>query len=339
MAVEWTPKAMDDREEIFFKGMGKFKLEEKTESFGESPKDKITFTKCTLKEPGKQYFITHEHPKTQIVLHFTVGGLQGDVQTLTSGEGIDKNGDIIDPYRVSVPFIIARNGRILKLWDEQKCWSNHLGPWAIGGNKKGSQKTIGIELSNLGPLKKKDGKLYCLKGKHFYCNEQDTDLYVDLKETPFRKEQYFAKFETAQYDSLITLLRYLIKTHKIEPKFLDENQRYDYAGETLLTKDFLQNFKGIVSHVNYRKSGKWDIGPAFDWKRVIEGVQKGDRELSTSDGGSGVFTSEDDNGGLFRSDDGGGLFRSEDDDGELFTPDDGGELFVSRDDDGELFTS
>ncbi len=38
------------------------------------------------------------------------------------------------------------------------------------------------------------------------------------------------------------------------------------------TKDVL-SFKGIVSHINYRPSGKWDIGPAFDWATMIEGVQ------------------------------------------------------------------
>jgi N-acetylmuramoyl-L-alanine amidase len=32
-------------------------------------------------------------------------------------------------------------------------------------------------------------------------------------------------------------------------------------------------FRGIVSHINYRESGKWDIGHAFDWNRVIHGVQ------------------------------------------------------------------
>ncbi len=34
-------------------------------------------------------------------------------------------------------------------------------------------------------------------------------------------------------------------------------------------------FKGITTHVNYQPEsyGKWDIGPAFDWTRVMAGVQ------------------------------------------------------------------
>ena len=38
------------------------------------------------------------------------------------------------------------------------------------------------------------------------------------------------------------------------------------------TPDVLK-FSGIVSHVNYRNEGKWDIGPAFDWNQLIEKVQ------------------------------------------------------------------
>ena len=38
------------------------------------------------------------------------------------------------------------------------------------------------------------------------------------------------------------------------------------------TTDQVISFKGIVSHVNFRKD-KFDIGPAFDWERVIQSVQ------------------------------------------------------------------
>jgi hypothetical protein len=47
---------------------------------------------------------------------------------------------------------------------------------------------------------------------------------------------------------------------------LPEPKRYTATDEVL-------NFRGIVSHVNYRDTGKWDIGPAFDWNKVIQGVQ------------------------------------------------------------------
>ena len=36
--------------------------------------------------------------------------------------------------------------------------------------------------------------------------------------------------------------------------------------------DDIANFRGVTSHVNYRPTGKWDIGPAFDWERLIKAV-------------------------------------------------------------------
>ncbi len=67
-------------------------------------------------------------------------------------------------------------------------------------------------------------------------------------------------------DSLIILLRFLTNKFNIPRQFLPEDKRF------VTTNDVLQ-FKGIVSHINYRTSGKWDIGPAFDWAGMIAGVQ------------------------------------------------------------------
>ncbi len=77
---------------------------------------------------------------------------------------------------------------------------------------------------------------------------------------------YFGAFTDAQYDSTIVLLRYLTARYGIPRAFLPTDARYE-------TKTDHAGFRGIVSHVNYRKTGKTDIGPAFDWDRVIGGVQ------------------------------------------------------------------
>ena len=68
------------------------------------------------------------------------------------------------------------------------------------------------------------------------------------------------------YESLIILLRYLVSRYEIAPEFLLEPDRYESLDD-IATKG------GIVSHVNYRRAGKEDIGPAFDWERVIGGVR------------------------------------------------------------------
>ncbi len=248
----------------------------------------IKFFKCTINKKYKQqhpdkikdFLLPPNNPpsKMQIVLHFTAGYIKGDVAILTRGVGRNKDGEPIEPWRVSVPFIIARNGKIVKLWDEKKHWANHLGPGAVGGNETMSKKTISIELSNVGPLELKGEDLHTIysteKKPDIYCKKEETNLYTTLDKS-FRGKKYFASFTNAQYKSLITLLKYLTAKHDIPKKFLSDKKR-----DKTLTKKELNDFRGIVSHVNYRgknkwnKWEKWDIGPAFDWDRVIKGLTK-----------------------------------------------------------------
>ncbi|HZX13946.1 MAG TPA: hypothetical protein VFF49_06060, partial [Thermodesulfobacteriota bacterium] len=70
-----------------------------------------------------------------------------------------------------------------------------------------------------------------------------------------------------QYNSVIKLLRFLTAEYKIPREFLDESKRYDVVND-------IASFKGITSHVNYRPTGKCDIGPAFKWDRVISLVRQ-----------------------------------------------------------------
>ena len=84
-------------------------------------------------------------------------------------------------------------------------------------------------------------------------------------------ELYYAKFTNAQYISLLLLLRYLTTRFNIPRTLLPPVKRYDVFGSAAEA----ENFKGICSHVNFRPSGKWDIGPAFDWERVAKGLKLG----------------------------------------------------------------
>lgn len=211
---------------------------------------------CRRKDGLGGYFFNEKIKKERIVLHYTAGHLKGDMATLTKHN-----------YHVSVPFVIARDGTIYQLFSSG-AWSYHLGPGAIGGNKNQSQKTIAIELSNYGFLNKNGTQLETIYSSAFrpdvYCSTNDTALYKRLTRK-FRGENYYATFTDAQYESLIILLRYLTALYDIPRAFLPVAQRYDtFHGVT--------GFRGIVSHVNYRVSGKWDIGPAFDWDRMIAGT-------------------------------------------------------------------
>lgn len=213
----------------------------------------MPYLQCKPINGDSSFYYQEKNTKTQIVLHYTAGYLKGDVAALSKPNN-----------HVSTPFIIARDGTILNLWSSAY-WSYHLGSGAIGGNTLGSQRSIAIELSNIGYLKRIDNKLVTVySDTDVYCDLQETQYYTNLG-TPFRGELYYAKFTPKQYDSLQLLLRYLTAEYNIPHVFLPEDRRYVTGKESELV-----HFKGIVSHVNYRSSGKWDIGPAFDWEKIGE---------------------------------------------------------------------
>jgi len=199
------------------------------------------------------YYTAEAFPKERLVLHFTAGFIRGDVRVLT----IPKS----DPAtRVSVAFIIARDGNIYNLFDS-RYWAYHLGPTAVGGNTQMSRSSVGIEISNIGPLTPQGQSLHNTISKSAYCNLNEAMYY---RKASYRGYNYYASFTDAQYSSLITLLRYLTGRFNIPRRFLPLASRYD-------TRNDIAQFRGIVSHVNFR-TDKFDIGPAFDWDRVIRGV-------------------------------------------------------------------
>lgn len=225
-----------------------FDLSQKTLSF-DSYQQQLEYTKLTPASGDETYYYRTKFPKDQVVLHYTLGYLKGDIASLTQAD-----------YHVSVPFVIGRNGVIYNLF-HSGFWAYHLGPYAIGGNSTRSKRTIGIELSNIGPLNLTNEGMNTYYTST-YCNVGQAEAYVHQN---FRRFAYYATFTNAQYNSLIVLLRYLVSKYEIAPDFLNETERY-------VSLDDISTKGGIVSHVNYRKTGKEDIGPAFDWERVITGV-------------------------------------------------------------------
>ncbi len=220
---------------------------------------------CTSPKRAGYYYDT-VHPKERIVIHYTAGTITSDIPTLTTNN-----------RHVSVAFVIARDGTVYQLFSS-KFWSGHIGK-GIGNTNTGNAQdkcSIGIELSNYGFLTERDGNLetYYSRQRNMqglrgpmdvYCSLDDETEFIKLTQ-PFRQQKYYAAHTPAQYDSLIILLRYLTKQYNIPRQFLPEATRYETTDEVL-------KFKGIVSHVNYRPDGKWDIGPAFSWGEVVKGVQ------------------------------------------------------------------
>ena len=151
----------------------------------------MDYTSCIRENKDKSFYYEEAFDKVHIVIHFTAGFLKGDLATLTTPSN-----------HVSVPFVIARNGTILNLWSS-KYWSYHLGRGAVGGNTNMSQKTIGIELSNIGFLKNVGKNLATIYSDNdTYCSLEENGYYK-LQKPMFRKEKYYATFTDKQYTSLV----------------------------------------------------------------------------------------------------------------------------------------
>lgn len=215
-------------------------------------KKSFTFPLTVLNPKGvTDYYYKTEETKSLIVLHFTVGFLRGDLASLTEQD-----------VHMSTPYVIGRNGTVYELFDP-RYWSYHLGRSAVGGNGLNSKRSIAIELSNIGPLTRQNGDLFSIYDRK-YCSVDEEEFYVKL-ETPFRKYTYFSTFTEKQYDSLRELLAYLCARFNIPHEILPENKRY----RLFSSKTEAQTYEGICSHVNYRAYGKVDIGPAFEWDKII----------------------------------------------------------------------
>ena len=213
------------------------------------------------------YYYGTETKKDMIVLHSTAGTLRADMASLTKKDN-----------HVSVSYVIARSGEIYEVFDP-KYWSYHLGTGSVGGNKVNSSRSIGIELSNYGPLTKKGENLETIYSqleytdsegnpkkskKDVYCNTSEVGEYT-IVDDGFRGYEYFASFTDEQYAALSDLIDYLCEEFDIPKTFVDEDTRFKVFSSATQAK----TYKGICTHVNYRKSGKWDLGPDFDWDKLM----------------------------------------------------------------------
>jgi N-acetyl-anhydromuramyl-L-alanine amidase AmpD len=212
----------------------------------------LKYTKCIPSVKGKEYYYDEQIKKEKIVTHFTEGYLKGDLQALTGGRG-----------HVSVPFLIARSGTILNLFPSGD-WSYHLGPSAKGGNTTQSKLSIGIELSNIGPLLRDGDVLRTLYGD-VYCDITDHWAYHKFDQA-FRGYYYFATYTEEQDKSLVSLFKYLTKRYSIPATFFEPAFE---TSDNIINFNFRDDKK---DNGNYKKV---DIGPAFQWEKIKRELNNG----------------------------------------------------------------
>lgn len=195
-----------------------------------------------LKAAFDSYYTHTATAKTQIFLHFTVGMVTSDIATLSRQD-----------TKVSVSYVVDRQGHIYQLFDP-KYWSYHLGGSAVGGNSVLSKQSVGIEISNYGPLKK-DGSSFIDAYKNTYTTHPD-DVYTI---PAYRGYSYFAKMTDIQIDAVCYLIKYLCSTQSIPDTFKDN------MGTTFKTAKEATAFKGICCHTDVRTD-------KFDWPEDIANI-------------------------------------------------------------------
>ena len=203
----------------------------------------------------ESYYFEKEYPKKKIIMHSTVGFFTGDLSMLAK-----------EDVHMSVNYVIARNGTVYEMFDP-KNWSYHLGSGAVGGNGYGSKENISIELSNIGPLTL-DGSIFRNVYGSKYCDVTDVTAFTEYVEG-FRGYRYFVTFTDEQYTSLQSLLTFLTSTYNIPYIFLPESKRVN----AFISSTEARVYSGICSHVNFRATGKYDIGPDFYWERITSDVE------------------------------------------------------------------
>ena len=200
--------------------------------------------------PGRSnYYYDQAVAKNLVVLHHTAGWFWGDLDTLTQNNN-----------HVSVAFVVARSGWIYRLFDPTR-WSYHLGPGTVGDNEFNSKRAIAIEISNVGELQVAGNDVKF--GNSKYCGTDENQYYATLP-APYRGYSAYAKFTDAQYTAVNELLTQLCGEFAIPRTFLPMNQRFNVFGSDAAAR----SYTGIASHVNFRPTGKTDIGPVFDWPRI-----------------------------------------------------------------------
>lgn len=224
-----------------------------------------------MKPATSGFFYVEETRKNMIVVHATIGVLKGDLATLTKQDS-----------HMGVSYLIGRNGIAYELYNP-KYWSYHLGMGSVGGNKSNSSRSIGIELSNMGPLKNVNGNLETVYSRQsyidankltkiapsdVYCTIDDHSAYTHVADA-FRGYNYFSSYTSTQYVTLNKLVRYLSNAYSIPLNYLpDDNRNHVFPSDISAIQ-----FNGICSHINYRPSGKWDVGTDFNWDAIINDIK------------------------------------------------------------------
>lgn len=196
--------------------------------------------------PGQ--FIAEEHTKTQVYLHHTAGG--GDARSVSKFWNSNSS-------KIATAFVVGERGEIVQCFSS-KHWAWHLGVGSeiFRANKIAfrdlNKTSIGIELTNWGPLKQVNGKFVN------YVGRVVNSANVTTLEKPFKGHLHWYRYTDEQIESTRKLVTYLCEIYNIPMNYKESIWDIDLNA--------LKNEKGIFTHNSVRRD-KSDVYPC---PRLIE---------------------------------------------------------------------
>ena len=187
-------------------------------------------------------YIKQVHEKNQLYLHFTAGS--------GNAKGVIDYWDGNEP-RIATAYVIdGYGGNIFECFNP-KYWSYHLGVKGTRGRL--DKASIGIEICNYGPLKKKGDKFYAWPGDFSNTTVDPSKVYS--LERSFRGFNYYEAFTDDQIKATELLLGHLIRTYNINVQSSFDYSWFDFDPSVIKNKK-----DGIWSHTSVRKD-KFDLYP------------------------------------------------------------------------------
>lgn len=198
---------------------------------------------------GEDQFLPERHRKDLIVLHFTAGTSCESAYRTWAG----------NPDRIATAYGVDPDGAIVEFFPPE-FWAFHLG---VKGTRRHDQRSIGIEIANVGPLKlsPEDPKQLNWWPKDWgtrFCHLDEAERYCRAR---FRGIDYFAAMPVAQQEAVGLLVRHLCERFSIPAIASAEARRGEF------NPAHFDNYSGVATHSNFRRD-KWDVGPAFCWDRL-----------------------------------------------------------------------
>jgi hypothetical protein len=198
-------------------------------------------------------FYREETKKTQIYLHHTAGGPDGE-QVFSYW---DRN-----PVRVATCVAISADGTIVQGFGS-KYWAYHLGLTVEPFKAKGLRHitldriSIGIEICAYGPLTK-SGQQY-----KTWSGQLIDPANVCVLDTPFRGSKYYHAYTDAQIESVKDLLLLWADRYGIPLKYRPEIWDIDSQA--------LKGEAGVYTHCSVRKD-KSDVYPEPRLIEMLKGL-------------------------------------------------------------------